>query len=79
MDWIGRIPAESSTEMSNQPTSLLHEMATGKLPFGGDTTGATFNAIVNTAPTSPVRLNPKLPDEPEHIVTKVLEKDPDLR
>jgi serine/threonine protein kinase/Flp pilus assembly protein TadD len=58
---------------------VLYEMATGKLPFGGDTTGATFNEIVNKAPTSPVRLNPELPDELEHIISKALEKDPDLR
>jgi serine/threonine protein kinase/Tfp pilus assembly protein PilF len=58
---------------------VLYEMATGKLPFGGDTTGATFNEIVNKAPTSPIRLNPELPNELEHIINKALEKDPDLR
>ena len=54
-------------------------MATGKQPFTGATSGAVFNEILNKAPTSPVRVNPELPDELEHIINKALEKNPKLR
>ncbi len=58
---------------------VLYEMSTGKLPFQGDTTAALFNEILNKAPTSPVRLNPELPDQLESIINKSLEKDNDIR
>ena len=58
---------------------VLYEMATGKLPFQGDTTAAIFNEILNKPPTSPVRANPELPDKLEDIINKSLEKDTEIR
>jgi len=54
-------------------------MATGAMPFRGESTGVIFNAILERAPVPPVRLNPDLPAEMERIINKCLEKDRSLR
>src|ERR1041384_4551489 len=58
---------------------VLYEMATGNQAFPGRTSGVVFDGILNRQPVEPVRLNPILPLELDHILNKALEKDRALR
>jgi Tol biopolymer transport system component/predicted Ser/Thr protein kinase len=59
--------------------AVLYQMATGQLPFRGDTVGMIFHAILERPLVSPVRINPEVPPKLEEIINKALEKDCNLR
>jgi serine/threonine protein kinase/tetratricopeptide (TPR) repeat protein len=59
--------------------AVLYEMATGVLPFKGDTSAAIFDSILHKSPVSAVRLNDEVPTDLEHIISRAIEKDRNLR
>jgi serine/threonine protein kinase len=59
--------------------TVIYQMATGKLPFPGNTSAVIFNAILERDPVPPAQLNPQTPSRLQEVIDKLLEKDRDLR
>ena len=59
--------------------AVIYEMATGILPFRGESSGVIFNEILQRSPVSPIRLNPDVPPKLDEVINKCLEKDRNLR
>src|SRR6202451_4499251 len=59
--------------------AVLYEMATGALPFQGESSGVIFKAILDSAPPPAIRFNRDLPPKLEDIIHRALEKDRNLR
>jgi non-specific serine/threonine protein kinase len=78
-------PEQARGQLTDSRTDLfslgavLYQMATGVLPFQGDTSAVMFDAILNRTPTSPSQINPSVPADLNRIVDKALEKDRNMR